>query len=301
MKKMIATSLVLVTMTTGLQTAFADTGKTAQAPGTTQQQVQTQQTWLGVALSSIPKVLSRQLGEVIPERQGVMVQSVSPDSPAQKAGIQAFDILLNYGDQKLYSAEQLAGLVASDTANKEVTLGVVRNGIKQDIKVTLGTHRLSAVPMPRHPMFGFNRQPMMPSFPRSLPRTMPRAMPDFAMPSQPAPSGKTHVMQQFESIKIKTMDGDRYHAEVEYQENGGEKKQFIFEGKYDEVREQIKSNKDLPESKKNSLLNALKNNPDQLIPDGFTDFPAMPAMPPMPSFDRFFDKTPSWFGNGNRL
>jgi len=301
MKKVIVTLLVLVTITTGLQIAFADTGKTAQSLGTTQQQVQAQRIWLGVALSSVPEVLSRQLGNVIPEKQGVMVQSVSPNSPAQKAGIQAFDVLLNYGDQKLYSAEQLAGLVSSDSANKEVTLGVVRNGIKKDIKVTLGSHSLSAAPMARHPMFGFNRQPMMPSFPRSLPRTIPRTMPDFGMPLQPAPSGKTHVMQQFESIKIKTMDGDRYHAEVEYRENGGEKKQFTFEGKYDEVREQIKSNKDLPESKKNSLLNALKNNPDQLIPDGFMDFPKMPSMPPMPSFDRFFDKTPSWFGNENRL
>jgi len=190
-------------------------------------------------------------------------------------------------------------LVASDTANKEVTLGVVRNSIKKDIKVTLISHSLSTVPMARHPMFGFNQQPMMPRFPG----TMPRTMPGFGMPSLPTPSDKTHIMQQFESIQIKKLDGDRYHAEVEYQENGGEKKQFIFEGKYDEVREQIKSNKDLPESKKNSLLNALKNNPDQLIPDGFTDFPEMPAMPPMPSFDRFFDKAPSWFGNGsgNRL
>lgn len=305
MKKMITTSLVIATMTTGIQAAFADTDKTAQAPDSTQQQVQAQRTWLGVTLSSVPEVLSKQLGDVIPERQGVMVQSVSPDSPAQKAGIQAFDILLNYGDQKLYSAEQLAGLVASDTANKEVTLGVVRNGIKKDINVTLGAHSLPATPMSRHPMFGFNRQPMMPGYPgvmpRTIPRAIPRAMPDFRMPSLPTPSGKTHIMQQFESIQIKKLDGDRYHAEVEYQENGGEKKQFTFEGKYDEVREQIKSNKDLPESKKNSLLNALKNNPDQLIPDGFKDFPKIPPMPPMPSFDRFFDKSPSWFGNGDRL
>jgi len=293
MKKIIATSFVLATMTTGLQSAYADMDKKAQVPDTTQQQIQDQRTWLGVALSSVPEVLSRQLGEVIPARQGVMVQSVSPDSPAQKAGIQAFDILLNYGDQKLYSAEQLTNLVATDTANKEVTLGVVRNGIKKDINVTLGSHSISTVPMTRHPMFGFNHQPMMPAFPRT--------MPDFRMPSLPTPSDKTHIMQQFESIQIKKLGGDRYHAEVEYQENDGEKKQFTFEGKYNEVREQIKSNIDLPENKKNSLLNALKNNPDQLIPDGFTDFPAMPTMPPMPSFDRLFDKSPSWFENGNRL
>jgi membrane-associated protease RseP (regulator of RpoE activity) len=279
----------LATLTVSLQNVYADTVKTAQAPAITQQNAQTQRTWLGVALSNVPEVLSRQLGNVIPERQGVMVQSVSPSSPAQKAGIQPFDIILSYGDQQIYSVEQLVSLVASDVADKDVTLGVVRNGTKEDIKVTLGTRSLPTAPMvrPRHPMFGFNRQPMMPR--------LPRVMPDFRMPPLSAPSEKTHVMQQFESIQVRTLDGDRYHAEVEYQENGGEKKQFVFEGKYDEVLEQIKNNKELPESKKNSLLNALKNNPAWLIPDDFMDFP------PMPSFDRYFDNTPSWFRNGNRL
>ena len=289
MKNVIATSLVMATLTVSLQNVHADTVKTAEASTITQQNAQTQRTWLGISLSNVPEVLSWQLGNVIPERQGVMVQFVSPGSPAQKAGIQPFDIILSYGDQQIYSVEQLVSLVASDAVDKEVTLGVVRNGTKEKIKITLGARSLPTVPIvrPRHPMFGFNNQPMMPSFPR--------AMPDFRMPPLPAPSEKTHVMQQFESIQVKTLGDDRYHAEVEYQENGGEKKKFVFEGKYDEVIDQIKSNKDLPESKKTSLLNALKNNPDWLIPDNFMDFP------PMPSFDQYYDNTPSWFRERNRL
>jgi len=62
MKKMIATSFVLATMTTCLQSIYADTDKTAQASDNTQQQAQSQRTWLGVTLSSVPEVLSRQLG-----------------------------------------------------------------------------------------------------------------------------------------------------------------------------------------------------------------------------------------------
>ena len=84
---------------------------------------------------------------------------------------------------------------------------------------------------------------------------------------------------------------------LSFQENGSEKKKFTFEGKSDEIRKQISEEKGLPESKKNSLLNALKNNPDQLIPDGFMNFPAMPAFPVMPSFDQ----QPSWFRNGSKL
>lgn len=298
MNKIIATTLVLTTITLGLQTAFADTDKKAPPPSAAQQQAQIEQTWLGVSLNNVPEVLSRQLGDVIPGRQGVMVGSVSADSPAQKAGIQPFDIILNYGNQDIYSVEQLVSLVAADTAGKEVTMGVVRNGKKQDIRVTLGTHKLPTAQMDRSgfPMFGFNHQPNIPGF-----RMPGFRMPEFKMPALPDPSDKTHVMQQFESFQVKTLSDGRYHAEVEYQESGEERKKFVFEGKYDEVIEQIKNNKELPESKKNSLLNALKNNPNWIIPDDFMNFPSMPMMRSMPMFDPNFDNAPSWFRNGNRL
>ncbi len=303
MNKIIATSLALTTMTlmtAGLQNAYADTDKTAQVPNISQQQPQAQQPWLGVALSPVPEVLSRQLEGIIPARQGVMVQSVSPDSPAQKAGILAFDIILNYGDQKLYSIEQLVSLVASDAANNEVTLGVIRNSAKKDIKVTLGSRVLPTPSRARHPMFNFYNQPIHPMMP-----AFPNTMPGFKMPSSPDTSEKAHIMQQFESIKVQKLNDDRYRAEVEYQENtgeeSGEKKKFAFEGKYNEIREQIKNNKDLPESKKNSLLNALKNNPDWLIPDNFMDFPTMPKMPAMPSFENYLDNIPQGYRNKKTL
>jgi hypothetical protein len=113
-------------------------------------------------------------------------------------------------------------------------------------------------------------------------------------------------MQQFESISInKTGDG-KVRAEVSY-DNNGDKKQFSFEGKYDEVRKQIKETKELPEDKKNSLLNALKNNPNQLMPDDlFRSFQPMPAFPSFNGFfnDPFFNRQnqqPMWLNNGRKL
>jgi len=110
-------------------------------------------------------------------------------------------------------------------------------------------------------------------------------------------------MQQFESISInKTGDG-KVRAEVTF-DNNGDKKEFTFEGKYDEVRKQIQETKELPEDKKNSLLNALKNNPKQLIPNDF-----IKGFQQMPAFNSFFNdpffnrqpQAPAWFKNGNRL
>ena len=285
-----------------------DNNKQTNVPNTARQgansQAMTQRAWLGVSLKPVPRALSRQLSGVIPDKQGVLIQSVMPGSPADKAGLKAYDVILKLGDQQIYSAQQLLGLITSKKPGSQVALNVVRNGKQQNINVTLGGRPV----VPRtaqYPWFG-GQQPFsrpyfaQPLFPAPL---FPKA------PVSPGASGQANVMQQFESIRIHSLDGERYHAEVEYQENGGEKKKFTFEGKYNEIREQIKNNKELPESKKNSLLNALKNNPDQLLPDnlmqGFPSFPAMPSLDQFfndnNDFKRFFNRPPAWLNQGRRL
>ena len=289
MKKLIITSIALVTMSFGFHNTYAKTNKSVPTPNNSQQQVETQIAWLGVMLGSVPEALSRQLVDIIPNRQGVMVQSVLPDSPAQKAGIKAFDIILSYDEDKIFSIEQLNKLVVSDEVDNKVIITLVSNGIKKDVTVMLGSRSLNTAPTTRYP-FAYNHQHITPNFPGF--------MLGLKMPSPPESSETSNVMQQFESIRIQTLSDDQYRAEVDYQEYGKEKKQFVFEGKYDEVIQQITSNKELPESKKNSLLNALKNNPNWLIPDNFFDFL---QIPPMPSFYRYFESDPSRFRSDETL
>jgi len=318
MKKILATTLLLATLPLAIQNVMAETKTTetkdsaASQDVTADASVNQTKTWLGVSLTPVPPVLANHLGKLLPENQGVMIQAVVPDSPAAQAGLEPFDIILSFNDQQLYSAKQLAGLVAASKPDDEVTLNIVRNGSKQTVKVKLGSHKIApqapVFPRQRQPMLGMNQHPVMPQ--GMIPPNFwkrPFTAPQFNQPVVPPqgkiikPLGQTNVMQQFESIRIHSLDGKRYHAEVEYQENGGEKKKFVFEGTYDEIRKQIQENKELPDSKKNSLLNALKTNPDQLLPDMFMNFPQMPVLPAMPTFDHFFDNQPSWFRNGSKL
>jgi hypothetical protein len=179
---------------------------------------------------------------------------------------------------------------------------LVRSGKKQDLNVSLGTHAIAnqaLAPSARYPSFGFNHQPFEQHF------IQPFAQPSFPQPLVPStPSGKqgnVNIMQQFESISIKQTGDGNVHAEVSFESNG-DKKEFTFEGKYDEVRKQISETKELPEDKKNSLLNALQNKPNQLIPDEF--FKGFQKMPAFPSFDGFFNQrpqAPAWFSNGSKL
>ena len=305
MKTLIATALILATLSITTQNTLANTATTQPQQNTNASNSKTQQkTWLGVSLAPIPKALSLQLSNVIPSNQGVMVQSVMAGSPAEKANLQSFDVLLSFDKQQLYSAQQLSKLIAASKAGDEVTLGIVRNGSKQDRTLKLGSHSV-VTPQNLAPVFYGNQQRQM--VPPNL-WTHPFARPNFNRPwftqppplmpmtpqgiPQPQAMPKSNVMQQFESINIQKTGDGKVRAEVEFQENNGKKKTFSFEGNYDEVRQQIKAAKDLPEDKKNSLINAIKNNPDQLIPDGLLNFQAFPAMP---SFDHFFNQPqPVW-------
>lgn len=338
MKKITIIPMIIAALAMPNAFANAEAGEVKKvAPSSVQNQAK--KTWLGVSLSAVPEILFTQLGNVIPKNQGVMIQSVSPNSPAAKAGLQAYDILLGYNDQQLYSDQQLSKLVASSKAKTEITLAIVRNATKQDIKVKLGSKAVALSAQTsrhpvlgfdlqtgnpqdarnRHPVLGFNLQPNTPQAQDYYSRRF--GMPNFSgqpffapppmmmqpqqhsqklMPSQPI--GQGNVMQQFSSLQIKSLDGERYHAEVEYQINDGEKKKFSFEGKQDEIRKQIKDHKELPESKKSSLLNALSNNNlPQGIPGGFMNYPQMPAFPSMPTFGGGANNAPTWFGNKEQL
>ncbi|MCL2646624.1 MAG: PDZ domain-containing protein [Phycisphaerales bacterium] len=63
------------------------------------------QYWFGVAVENIPPAIARQLQ--LNQDQGLMVYSVLPDSPAQKEGIQADDILTHLNGRPLTSQNDL--------------------------------------------------------------------------------------------------------------------------------------------------------------------------------------------------
>ena len=104
--------------------------------------------FLGVATSPVPPVLAAQLG--LPEGFGLVAEEVAADSPAEKAGVQRFDVLRLFNEQQLTDPGQLAALVRAQGRDAEVTLTLLRKG--QEQKVTL---RLTERPMPeRRPAAG---------------------------------------------------------------------------------------------------------------------------------------------------
>jgi serine protease Do len=89
--------------------------------------------WLGVVIQEINKDLAGAMD--LESTKGVLVSDVVEDSPAEKAGIQRGDVILEFNGEDVDSTGQLRNMVATSGADKEVRLGILRNGEKKDFCV----------------------------------------------------------------------------------------------------------------------------------------------------------------------
>ena len=92
-------------------------------------------TYLGVAMDQIPPLTRAQLD--IPKGVGVAVSYVAKDSPAEKAGLKANDIITKLDDQLIINAQQLQTLIESRKVGDETTITYYRKGKKQTTKAKL--------------------------------------------------------------------------------------------------------------------------------------------------------------------
>lgn len=92
-----------------------------------------------LALTGIPELVPNQFsvpGDTHVSSQQVFAAAVAKDSPAQKAGIQPQDVLLEANHQKLTGAQQLVDFTTAH-AGQEVTLTVTHDKQTRDVTFTL--------------------------------------------------------------------------------------------------------------------------------------------------------------------
>lgn len=98
--------------------------------------------FIGVVTAPLAPAVRAQtdLGEDI----GLSVESVAPDSPAAKAGLEPFDILAKYDDQLLCAPVQLSALVKRTGTGNTAKLTVIRRGKETPLEVVVGEHLAKA-------------------------------------------------------------------------------------------------------------------------------------------------------------
>jgi serine protease Do len=91
--------------------------------------------WLGVRIQTVTDDLASSLG--LEKAYGALVASSIPNSPAEKAGIKAGDIILNFNGKDVTEMRKLPRFVAETEVNKEVSIVVWRNEKKKTLKVSI--------------------------------------------------------------------------------------------------------------------------------------------------------------------
>ena len=76
--------------------------------------------------------------------QGLVVASVHPDSPADKAGLHRFDVLLEVAGKSLGSERQLIELMENFKVGEKVTCWVVHKGKHDVVDVVIGSRPASS-------------------------------------------------------------------------------------------------------------------------------------------------------------
>lgn len=224
--------------------------------------------YLGVGVESMYPPLASHMPEQFRDGQGVLVASVVSGSPAEKAGIKPDDVLMTYGDQKLFAPEQLAKLIRGDTIGRKVDLSLVRQGKVEQVTATLGEHQAPS-PSPEASSqpnrewwswWGPERQPRLGRVPQG--------------PMHATNSGdKDTRWQSFDSMTIKNLGNDRFKAEIQYLNKEGKVEQQNFEGTRDEIHKEILAQKDLPDNEREQLLRSLDIPGGELVIPGFHAIP----------------------------
>jgi hypothetical protein len=101
------------------------------------QQPQAPKYWIGLMAAQIVPENPLRAQIDIPENQGLLVASVVPDSPADKAGVKRHDILLRANDTDLREMHDLVELVLTEGAKKgQIAIEVLRRGQRETVYIT---------------------------------------------------------------------------------------------------------------------------------------------------------------------
>ncbi|MGB5259463.1 MAG: DegQ family serine endoprotease [Gammaproteobacteria bacterium] len=92
--------------------------------------------WLGVLIQDVTRDLAESFG--MPQPRGALVAKVLPDSPAQAAGIEVGDIIVQFNGKDVKSSANLPPIVGSSKVGVKLPVEIMRNARKQILKVKLG-------------------------------------------------------------------------------------------------------------------------------------------------------------------
>jgi len=92
--------------------------------------------WLGISMQGLDQVVADGLG--LPRVAGARITAISPDGPAEKAGLREEDVIVKLDGRDINQPGQLQNQIARRRPGDEVEIEVYRNGDPRQLTLRLG-------------------------------------------------------------------------------------------------------------------------------------------------------------------
>ena len=126
--------------------------------------------WLGVSIQPLTPELAKGFG--LREAKGVLISDVVQDSPAERAGIAAGDIVTEFDKKKVDSPQDLQKAVAATAPGKGVPVKVWRDKTEKTLEIKIGETPDDSVALKStnksRTMLGLDVRPITPDIARQL-------------------------------------------------------------------------------------------------------------------------------------
>jgi len=99
--------------------------------------------WLGISMQSLTPSLAKAVG--LTDAKGVLVDEVTPNSPAVAAGLRQGDVIMAFNGRSVRNARDLALAVAETPAGERATVSIWRDGHGTSLSVLLRTQPVTKV------------------------------------------------------------------------------------------------------------------------------------------------------------
>jgi len=91
---------------------------------------------LGVQIDQVPKEVADRMG--LGKTQGALVKGVEPNSPAEKAGVEAGDIIIRFDGKSIEKFSDLPRVVGNTKPGSKSVLTVFRRGVNKELSIVVG-------------------------------------------------------------------------------------------------------------------------------------------------------------------
>jgi hypothetical protein len=217
--------------------------------------------YLGVITEAVPESLAAHLNL---SGKGLLVARVQSDSPAEKAGIKQYDILLEFKGEKVGSPEQLKELVVKAKPGTDAGAVLLHAGKPTKLVVVVGEREAGKLERVlrrydgewKFEDFDKLKGKLQKDVEGKLKRLEPKLQ-EFKFGEFPGfgPRSVMRSSKNNETVQVTEQDG-KVTVDVEYQDKDGKAIKESFTGSREEIKEKVGK---LPESIRNTVRQAFES------------------------------------------